>query len=108
MNKKPITMNAIIDKHVLIDYLSQNQVVWQKWDGLIEVSHEAAQLNNSEFIDAVEKCENFKKVDSNEIYTASFNELVDWSSENDALVICDDEILLCIPIHEFNRYIKLR
>lgn len=100
------SMNTTIDKDVLIGYINLNQVAWQKWDGLIEVSNDATSPNYPEISDAVDKCERFKVVSRNEVLNTSFHDLTEWSTEDDVLVLGDEEILLCIPGHEFENLVK--
>lgn len=103
---KQNSMNTTIDKDTLIDYINQNQVAWQKWDGLIEVSHNATSPNYPEISDAVDKCDRFKVVSPNEMLNTSFHDLTEWSTEDDVLVLGDEEILLCVPGHEFEKLVK--
>lgn len=103
---KQNSMNTTIDKDTLIGYINQNQVAWQKWDGLIEVSHDATSPNYPEISDAVAKCDRFKVVSPNEMLNTSFHDLTEWSTEDDVLVLGDEEILLCVPGHEFEKLVK--
>lgn len=99
-------MNRRICKTTLIDYINQNQVAWQKWGGLIEISHDATLPNCPDISNVVDKCEVFDVVSRDEMLRTPFHDLTEWSTEDDVLVLGDDNILLCIPAPEFERLVK--
>ena len=99
-------MNRIIDKYTLIGYINNYQVAWQKWDGLVEVSHDASSHNYPEISAAVDKCGKFKVVGSDEMLNTYFHDLAEWSTKDDVLVLGNDNILLCIPRHEFCKLVN--
>ena len=99
-------MNTKIDKDILISYINQNQVAWQKWDGLIEVSNNATSPDYPEISGAVDLCKVFNVVSRDEMLNTSFHDLAEWSTEDDVLVLGDSNMLLCFPAHEFEKLVK--
>lgn len=91
-----------IDKQYLVNYVNANQVVWQKWDGLIEVSGANQPHNNPEFRESIEKCDIIEETERETMLETSFHDLAEWSTDTDMLILCDNEILLCIPKSSFN------
>lgn len=99
-------MNRRISKNSLIDYINQNQVTWQNWGGLIEVSHHVTLPYCPDINNVVDKCEVYDVVSRNEMLSSAFHDLAEWSTEDDVLVLGDDNILLCIPTLEFEKLVK--
>lgn len=99
-------MNIRICKNTLISYINQNQVAWQKWGGLIEVSHDATLPHCPDISNVVDKYKVFDVVSRDELLIVPFQDPAEWSNENDVLVLGDDNILLCIPGHVFEELVK--
>lgn len=99
-------MNTNIDKNILIGYINRNQVAWQKWDGLIEIIHNITSIDYPEISDAVNKCKRFNVVSRDAMLNTSFYGLAEWSTEDNVLVLGDDNMLLCIPTQEFEKFVK--
>ena len=97
-------MNSTIDKKILGKYICQNQIAWQKWDGLIEISHSIGSPSYDELSALWGKMsEEFAVVTRDEILDTSFSQLAERSTENDVLILAGDEVLLCIPKFEYEK-----
>lgn len=89
----------------LLDYVKQEEVVWQEFGSLMEVSYahdsERAEDSKDEYLYATlssaSECTIF---DAESEEGEGFEDLIGWSHPSDLLVKVDDDILLCISSKE--------
>lgn len=97
LNQEGKNMTRIIDKQKLVNYLKENKVVWQFYDGLIDAIEELNSQSHHQLVSVVQNCNIIEIVGSNKLFGTPFEELAQWSTEEDALILLGDEALLCIP-----------
>ena len=95
-------MNETVSIEKLYNYVSNNEVVYQFCDELMEVANESEKENKAKLLGY------YPKVNRVEVYTKqdrfvadNWEELTDWSTENDMLFLLDGiGALICIPKKE--------
>lgn len=82
-----------------LDYIKNNEVIYQVCDGLIEVSNAGNTENRNALTDFFKKAiciEAFQKNDV--IIQESFADLNNWSTDDDTLLLLQDVgVLVCVP-----------
>lgn len=108
-----------IDKNILSAYIENNQVEFQFCDGLIEFTSidgfydeedvECDILNHVvEMNTAIKEAKEIKVVDAAEFMEdrdAVFYEFARWTEGKDLLLLVDDQLLVCIPGCDKNKFI---
>lgn len=108
-----------IDKNILSAYIENNQVRFQFCDGLIEFTSidgfydeedvECDILNHVvEMNTAIKEAKEIKVVDAAEFMEdrdAVFYEFARWTEGKDLLLLVDDQLLVCIPGCDKNKFI---
>lgn len=93
-------------KKELIEYVSENEIVWQMCDSLIEFSHADDELMDDEkdeyyarYNDMLSVLKNARVCQVFDIEKngwGAFGDLVDWANRSDMLLLVDEDLMLCI------------
>ena len=92
-------MQNTIAKDTLREYVKRNEVVFQTFDGLIEVANEAEKENREELLAY------FDKASSVEVYQKGhrfikdeFADLDGWATDDDVMFLLQNiGVLICVP-----------
>lgn len=96
-------MTKKINRQALIDYITNNEVVYQKAYALIDVSNQNNPEQQNELSAIIHDCEEELTLDVREnMLGTPFEELAEWSNENDSLILIEDKVLMCIPNKDLN------
>ncbi len=99
--------NAYIAVRLLIEYVRKNEVAWQMRDSLVEFSraegyelaeeeNEEYEVKNSEMLAFLANASECKVFILETDKCEGFENLLEWSNDNDLLILVDKELLLCI------------
>lgn len=81
----------------MIDYITNNEVMYQKAYSLIEVSNHTNTKQQSELLDLINKYDELTIEIRTNMQGTPYEELVQWSNENDILILIGEHALMCIP-----------
>ena len=97
-----------ISKNKLLDYIEHEQIAFQFGDGLLCITHPGVDYDDQSMADDFEEMKNFIIKSSNIIIVQKedvisknnnfgFNELANWATDSDLLILVDKDLLLCVP-----------
>lgn len=95
-----------IEKAILKKYIAKEQVAWQEWDGVMNVSHGESTPDYEDAVKVILNCNTFNADDREGMLKSSFHSLADWSTKNDVLLLGDDFVLICIPKFLFDKWFE--
>lgn len=106
-------MTYKISRAALQEYIKHEQIAFQFIDGLMTFTHLEKGCNEECDAEAVsemqQKMESFcaiRVVTREEAANYGFEELSQWAQEQDALLLVDDVLLLCLPQAEYAKIFK--
>jgi len=83
----------------MIDYITSNEVVYQKAYALIDVSNQNNPEQQAELTALINECEDDLTLDVREnLFGTPYEELAQLSSEEDALILIGEQALMCVPL----------
>ena len=93
-----------IPANLLVGYVMTHEVAWQICDSLMEFSHigqtradiEEKEVQNKGLITILESGQSCKVFNPKSDQYGGFEDLVEWSNEDDLLILVDNELMLCI------------
>lgn len=98
-----MTYNKIMNLQPFENYLRNNEVVYQIADELVNVANAENPECREEMLEMFTKCEALVTTDKALALNMGFEELVQWSTDDDTLICCDGEMLLCMPSKDFEK-----
>jgi hypothetical protein len=94
-----------IDKDRLAEYLFKEEVAWQEWDGIMDVTHGFGSPEYEKAEKEILSHDSFHVVSRDEMLNTAFHTLADWShGDKDILMQGDDSVLVCIPKFMFDKW----
>lgn len=97
-------MVIMIDKEKFINYVIDNQIVWQPCDGLIETGKGSEFSNIIDVAKAISESRDFEIVSRDQMLKGAFHDLAEWSTDTDVLILVSDDVLVCVPKHEIVKF----
>ena len=97
-------MDIMIDKEKFLNYVKENQIVWQPSDGLIETGNGSDFSDIIDVVKAIEESSDFEIVSRNQMLEGTFHDLAEWSTATDVLILVSDDMLVCVPKHEIVKF----
>ena len=88
----------------LSEYIANEQLVWQNWDGLIDFTPSVGFVEYDRAKREILSPKSYRLVSREQMLNTNFHDLAEWSrSENDVLLLGDDAVLICIPKSLFEK-----
>jgi hypothetical protein len=84
----------------LMSLIDSKALVYQYTDELLNV---AEKENIAELSGQLTSANEIKTVHKEELQDHDFDELVDWSNDNDILILVNQSLLICIPKVDFEK-----
>ena len=92
-----ITINNLVSQ--LLNYVTNNEVVYQFCGELMEVSNDNEKENKAALLSYLSRAKRIEVYDKHNAFEQDgWTELVDWSTDDDVLFLLQDiGVLICVP-----------